>query len=101
MAKRKAPGETGQGRFFHISILPKRRFFKFRTHDVGKKGGIERVAGHSRKTGWKTQKWIVDKDMAIERGGYLLPVSIFSVELFKTFPKRPKRVKGDIYTVRY
>jgi hypothetical protein len=43
--KRAKPGARGGGQFFHIEVRPRRQFKTFRTQDVGRKGGIERVAG--------------------------------------------------------
>lgn len=42
---RAKPGSRGGGEFFHIEVRPRRQFKTFRTQDVGRKGGIERVAG--------------------------------------------------------
>jgi hypothetical protein len=42
---RAQPGARAGGAFFHIEVRPRREFKTFRTQDVGKKGGIERVAG--------------------------------------------------------
>lgn len=40
-----------------IRIRNPKRFSKFRIHDVGRKGRLQRVAAFSRATGWKTQAW--------------------------------------------
>lgn len=42
---RAEPGARGGGRFFRIEVAPGHRFIAFRYHDVGKKGGVERIAG--------------------------------------------------------
>ena len=41
---RKRPG-AGGGEFYRIEVRPKGEFVTFRTQDIGKKGGIERLAG--------------------------------------------------------
>lgn len=44
-AARKKPGQSGQGDYYHIEVLPKGDFVTFRTQDVGRRGHIQRVAG--------------------------------------------------------
>ena len=43
--KRRKPGATRRGEFFHIEVRPREEFETFRTQDVGQRRGIERVAG--------------------------------------------------------
>ncbi|KKW35696.1 hypothetical protein A2852_00360 [Candidatus Adlerbacteria bacterium RIFCSPHIGHO2_01_FULL_54_23] len=54
MAKRKLPGTTGKGKFYRIEVRPKGDFFSFRNQDVGKKGGLERLAGRRSSGSWDT-----------------------------------------------
>ena len=66
---RAEPGARGGGRFFHIEVAPGRRFIAFRYHDVGKKGGVERIAGQRPDRTWATAGWLIGKDLAhLERG---------------------------------
>ncbi|MEK7079933.1 MAG: hypothetical protein AAB901_01460, partial [Patescibacteria group bacterium] len=51
---RKTPGTGGEGKFYHIEIRPKGQFTTFRTQDVGKTGGLERVAGKRPSGSWDT-----------------------------------------------
>jgi hypothetical protein len=46
-----------KGTQIRIRVLDPKRFTKFRTQDVGRKGRLQRIAGYSPKTGWKTQSW--------------------------------------------
>src|SRR5690606_5629219 len=70
---RAKPGSTGRGAFFHIEVRPKREFDTFRTQDVGRSGGIERVAGKRGSGSWDTQKWLIAKQHAhMTRGGRLV-----------------------------
>lgn len=46
-----------KGQQLRIRLLSPRRFEKFRIHDVGEKGRLQRVAGYSKKLGWATQAW--------------------------------------------
>ncbi len=61
---RKKPGTGPAAKFYRIEIRPKGQFSSFRTQDVGKKGGLERVAGHRRSGSWATSAWLVAKDKA-------------------------------------
>lgn len=46
-----------KGNQVRIRVLDPRRFTKFRTQDVGKKGKLQRIAGYSKDGKWKTQSW--------------------------------------------
>jgi len=70
---RAKPGARGGGGFFHIEVRPRREFRTFRTQDVGKKGGLERVAGKRASGSWDTQKWLISKEHAHRVGGRLVP----------------------------
>src|SRR6185295_14374887 len=65
------PGTNGNGEFFHVVVRPKAEFSSFRTQDVGKPGGIERVAGQRANGSWSTQKWLISKTMAHVEDGEL------------------------------
>src|SRR6185369_5687998 len=60
-AVRKAPGMGGHGRFYRIEVRPKGEFVTFRTQDVGKRDGLERVAGRHPGGSWETATWLVEK----------------------------------------
>ena len=60
-ARRAKPGARGQGGFFHIQVRPRTDFVTFRNQDVGRRGGIERVAGRRANGSWDTQKWLIGK----------------------------------------
>src|SRR5690606_22369329 len=62
--RRAKPGSTGRSAYFHIEVRPKSEFKTFRTQDVGKSGGIERVAGKRGSGSWDTQKWLISKEHA-------------------------------------
>jgi hypothetical protein len=64
MKKRKSPGSTGKGKFYRIEVRPKHDFKKFRIQDVGRKGGLERLAGQRPSGSWGTVSWLVSKDDA-------------------------------------
>ena len=59
--RRAKPGARGHGGFFHIQVRPRTEFVFFRNQDVGRRGGIERVAGRRANGSWDTQKWLIGK----------------------------------------
>ncbi len=95
--RRKAPGESGRGKYYHVTIRPKGRFSKFRAHDVGRKGGLIRVAGYNKKVGWDTQKWLIEKRMAKVKDSVLIGTHPHSKRLLSSLPGKEKRIKGDIF----
>src|SRR5258707_7318223 len=70
---RAKPGTRGGGQFFRIEVAPARRFVAFRYHDVGKKGGVERIAGQRQDGTWETAGWLISKTMAHVERGRLVP----------------------------
>src|SRR5262245_42378236 len=48
--------------FFHIEVQPKEAFVEFKTQDIGRDGGIERIAGKRAGGAWSTQEWVIAKD---------------------------------------
>src|SRR3979409_1187552 len=66
---RAKPGARGGGRFYRVEVAPARRFIAFRYHDVGKKGGVERIAGARADRTCDTARWLISKRLALgERG---------------------------------
>jgi hypothetical protein len=97
--RRKAPGSTGKGKFYHIEVRPKYEFTTFRVQDVGEPGGLERLAGKRPGPGgtWDTVTWLVSKDDAyVDERGHLKMKGKAQV-LTKQFKGRIVHVKGDIF----
>jgi hypothetical protein len=68
-SRRRKPGSTGGGGYFHVEVRPKTEFITFRTQDVGRKGHLQRVAGKRSSGSWDDQKWLISKaDAHVERG---------------------------------
>lgn len=61
---RQKPGTGPAAEYYRIEVRPSRQFSSFRTQDVGKKGGLQRVAGHRPSGSWDTQAWLVSKKIA-------------------------------------
>src|SRR5215475_4587706 len=71
--RRKKPGTTGEGNYFHVTVRPRSEFVTFRTQDVGGPGHIQRVAGKRQSGSWDTQKWLISKQDAHMEHGRLIP----------------------------
>jgi hypothetical protein len=97
---RATPGATGRGAFFHVEVRPKREFKTFRTQDVGKAGGIERVAGKRASGSWDTVKWLIGKDHAHVRNGRLVADSKDAKEVLAALGSAPMHVRGDRFAAR-
>jgi hypothetical protein len=97
---RARPGTTGKGEFFHVEVRPKSQFKTFRSHDVGKKGGLERVAGRRASGTWDTQKWLISKAHAHMERGRLVPDTADARKVLGTFASVPKHISGDRFTAK-
>lgn len=93
--RRRAKPGAGGGAFFHIEVRPKTEFKTFRTQDVGKKGGIERVAGKRSSGGWSTQKWLIGKEHAHLEHGKLVADTADARKVLSTLGTRPVHVRAD------
>lgn len=94
------PGATGEGEFFHIEVRPKAHFKSFRTHDVGEKGGIERVSGKRGSGSWDTQKWLISKRHAHLEDGRLVPDSEDARNVLETLGSSPTHIGGDRFRAK-
>lgn len=98
--KRAKPGSTGEGEYFRITIRDKDQFSSFKVHDVGDKGGIQRVAGRRKSGSWDTQAWLISKDRAVKEGTSLKAKDKYVKEVLDSLGSKPKHLKGDIYTAK-
>ena len=97
MARRKAPGSTGKGKFYRILVRPKGDFTSFRVQDVGKKGGLERLAGHRASGSWDTVSWLIEKKDAKVKSGHLIVTGTKAKSVLKNISGHIYHVKGDIF----
>ncbi|MEN9390530.1 MAG: hypothetical protein RLZZ283_630 [Candidatus Parcubacteria bacterium] len=95
--KRKAPGSTGKGKFYRVELRPKSQFTSFRVQDVGKKGGLERLAGHRPSGSWDTVAWLIEKSKATIIKGRLTITGAKEKSLLKQIKGPIVHVKGDIF----
>lgn len=98
--RRAKPGSTGKGDFFRIIVRNKEQFSSFKNHDVGGKGGIERIAGHRRSGSWDTQAWLISKDRAVRVNDTLRAKDKYVQEVLDQLGSKPKHVKGDIFKAK-
>ena len=94
---RKKPGSTGEGKFFHIQIRPKSKFKTFRIQDVGKKGGLERLAGKRSSGSWDTVAWLVSKKDAKIKNKELIINDPKAKSVLQSIRGPIMQVKGDIF----
>ena len=97
---RSKPGTTGEGDFYHIEVRPKRQFTAFRTQDVGRRGGIERVAGKRTSGSWDTQKWLISKQHAHPSRGRLVADTADARKVLEQLGSSPRHIRGDRFKAR-
>jgi|SRR3989338_1859780 len=97
MAKRKAPGTTGKGRFYRIEVRLKSEFKTFRVQDVGRKGGLERLAGKRPSGSWDTVSWLISKDDAHTVRGKLVIDDKKAKSALKQIRGPIVHIKGDVF----
>ena len=97
---RKRPG-AGGGEFYRIVVRPKSLFKKFRAHDVGKKGHIERLAGQRANGNWDTQAWLINKkDAHVSNTKTLIGDTKAVKDVLSKLQTKPKLVRGDIFNAK-
>lgn len=98
--RRAQPGTGGSGAFYHVEVRPKAQFSAFRTQDVGRRGGIERVAGKRGSGSWDTQKWLIGKEHAHVESGRLVADSSDARKVLAALGSRPRHLGGDRFKAR-
>jgi hypothetical protein len=97
---RRPPGTTGIGRYFHIQLRPSSEFVSYRTHDVGRRGHIQRVAGKRPTGSWATIKWLVAKEDAHLEGEKLVADSPAARSLIARLGSKPVHTYGDRFSAK-
>ncbi len=98
--KRKKPGTTGQGNFYHVEVRPTGEFATFRTQDVGRPGHVERVAGRRSSGSWDTVKWLISKRDAHLSGDRLVADTAAARAVIKGLGSTPRHVRGDRFKAK-
>jgi hypothetical protein len=97
---RAKPGTKGGGRFFHIELRPSGQFVGFRVQDVGRPGGVERVAGQRADGSWDTAKWLIEKTHAHLDNGTLVADSLEAEKLLASLGSAPVHIGGDRFRAK-
>jgi hypothetical protein len=98
--RRAKPGARGTGRFFHIQLRPQSDFVSFRNQDVGRRGGIERIAGRRANGSWDTQKWLIGKSEAHLDGDELVADSVAAEKVLSQLGSVPRHLGGDRFIAK-
>jgi hypothetical protein len=93
---RAKPGTKGEGDYYRVIVRPKEEFVIFRYHDVGKPGGIQRLAGKRSSGSWADQAWLISKGDAHIENGKMVPDTPDAREILKVIGPA-KHVKGDVF----
>src|SRR3989344_3638196 len=95
--RRAKPGTSGKGKFYRIEVRPKSEFTSFRVQDVGKAGGLERLAGRRSSGSWDTVSWLISKEDAKVEKGHLVITDAKARSVLKSLSGRIVHVKGDVF----
>jgi hypothetical protein len=98
--KRAKPGSRSGGRFFHIEVRPARDFVSFRMQDIGKPGGVERLAGQRASGSWDTQKWLIEKSHAHIDNGTLVADSVEAEKVLASLGSPPVHLGGGRFRAK-
>ena len=98
--RRAKPGSRSTGRYFHIAVRPAREFVRFRIQDVGRRGGVQRLAGQRANGAWDTQKWLIEKTDAHIENDQLVPDSTEARKVLASLGSTPVHVTGDRFKAK-
>ena len=99
-ARRANRARAARGGFFHIQVRPRSEFVFFRNQDVGRRGGIERIAGRRANGSWDTQKWLIGKTEAHRAGKKLAPDTAAARKVLKQLGSTPRHLGGDRFIAK-
>ena len=98
---RKRPGIDDKSRFYRIEVRPKSEFVAFRTQDIGKKNGLERITGKRSSSSWDTDTWLVEKNRAhVDKSGKLIIDDPQDKTALKQIRGPIMHKKGDVFTAK-
>ena len=98
--RRTKPGSRSTGRYFHIAVRPAREFVRFRIQDVGRRGGVQRLAGQRVNGTWDTQKWLIEKSDAHIENGRLVPDSAAAKKVLASLGSNAVHLSGDRFRAK-
>lgn len=94
---RKKPGMGNDGDYYRVIIRPKSEFDLFRTHDVGRVGHTQRIAGKRSSGSWATHSWLIHKDDAFVEDGKLKSKESKIKNILGRLRGPIKKYKGNIF----
>lgn len=68
--------------------------------DVGRPGGVERVAGRRADGSWDTAKWLIEKAHAHLANGTLVPDSLAAQKVLRSLGSAPVHLGGDRFRAK-
>ena len=98
--RRAKPGTRSTGRYFHIAVRPAREFVRFRVQDIGRRGGVQRLAGQRANGSWDTQKWLIEKTDAHIENDQLVADTAEARKVIASLGATPVRVAGDRFRAK-
>jgi hypothetical protein len=98
--RRAKPGTRSTGRYFHIAVRPAREFVRFRVQDIGRRGGVQRLAGQRANGSWDTQKWLIEKTDAHVENDQLVADTAEARKVIANLGATPVRVAGDRFRAK-
>lgn len=96
---RRAKASAKRRGSFHIEVQPKEAFVEFKTQDIGRDGGIERIAGKRAGGAWSTQEWVIAKDQAHVERGTLIGDTVDARRVLTMLGAEPRHIKADRFTI--
>ena len=100
LRRRAKPGSRSTGRYFHIAVRPAREFVRFRIQDVGRRGGVQRLAGQRTNGAWDTQKWLIEKTDAHIENDQLVADTAEVRKVLASLGGAPVHVAGDRFRAK-
>ncbi|TAK36596.1 MAG: hypothetical protein EPO21_02060 [Chloroflexota bacterium] len=98
-AQREEPG-AGGGEYYRVQVRDEDEFVTFRTHDVGTKGHIQRLAGKRSSGSWDTQAWLIPKTDAHVEHGKLIADSEEVREVLENLGSEPVYLEADRFEAK-
>ncbi|MHA7646727.1 hypothetical protein [Nitrosopumilus sp. S4] len=97
---RKEPGMGSNAEYYHVLIRPKSEFITFRTHDVGRSGHTQRIAGKRANGKWATHAWLISKKDAYIKNKILKSDLTKINKILKELRGPIKKIRGDIFKAK-
>lgn len=100
LLRRRLEPASGGGAYYHVRVRDKDQFERFRTHDVGARGGIRRIAGRRSDGSWDTHQWLIAKDRAHVEDGRLVADTADARQVLDQFGGEVRHIRADTFSAR-